>query len=119
MIRNFLRVVCLAALLLPAAGMFAQPLRAEALDTEETSFSTRASNTVASWVLPDLPGAFESSFHTVTVETGASAVEDVPEREPLWIPILAVILAGIIFRYIQSEQFRALYDQVYGPLIDY
>jgi hypothetical protein len=39
--------------------------------------------------------------------------------ESLLLPILAIVLAGAVWRFYTSPEYRELYDRLYGPLNQY
>lgn len=76
------------------------------------------------WLLPPLPIAAEvgdpgGGGGPLGADTADTAdlplLPDAPASNGMWLPILAVIMAGLVRRYLQSPAYGALYDRLYGP----
>jgi hypothetical protein len=126
MMRNIVRIACLGAVLCSAPQWYGNRARAEVLSTPAAiSFAPG----IAAWVLPEIPRGDvvddnqwlgqDLSLTGLPYGVDVPPVDDTPSPGGVWIPILGVILAGIAWRYFQSEHYRALYDRLYGPLNDF
>jgi hypothetical protein len=119
-VKKMTRIACLAAV---AAGLIAVGggnARAASLALPAAGGDASFSPGLASWVVPALPSAAEIGDPGIgTPEAGAADLPVLPDSSPsegVWIPILAVVLAGLVWGYLQSPEYGALYDRLYGPL---
>jgi hypothetical protein len=120
------RIAWLGAVLCGAPQWYGNRARAEVL---ATAAAVSFAPSVAAWALPEISRADvmddgqwlggDSSIAGLPYEVDVPPVDDTRSPGGVWIPILGVILAGIAWRYFQSEHYRVLYDRLYGPLNDF
>jgi hypothetical protein len=100
--------------------------RAANLESGEARAEASFAPDFTGWLLPPIPIAAEAGDagdRALGADSAGAAdlplLPDAPVSNGMWIPILAVILAGLLRRYLQSPEYRALYEWLYGPLGGY
>jgi hypothetical protein len=113
--RKTMRAAGLALMALGLAGAWGNRALAEGIAAPEDSFASQ----IVAWMLPPAPAGNVDPGDPQILDRDRQPLGGAPDRGGIWFPILGVLVAGLLWKYLQSPQYKATYERIYGPLSDY